>query len=331
MLSLGIIGTSWISSSFIEAAYLTKKYKLSAVYSRSLSNAVSFSEDYDDVEIFEDLPDFFNYEKLDIVYIASPNSLHFEQAKMALEAGKHVIVEKPATSNPDELCALIELSQEKNVALFEAARNIHEPAFETIKNFLADQTIVGADFTYSKYSSKMPALLAGELPNKFNAEFSGGLLADLGVYLLYAAVYWFGRPKAAKYDAVLLDSGVDISGTGLLDYGKFTVTTKCAGNINSYLPCEIYTEEGTLILDSVNAISSAVFVKFDGSKETIEIQPVKHNLFDEALHFAQILENPRCAASTLNYQVLQTYAKDVAKISYQMRQSAGIHFPADDK
>lgn len=82
---------------------------------------------------------------------------------------------KNQLSNPTELTEIIGLAKANNVFFFEAARNIHEHSFSIIKNFLADKTIKGADFTYSKYSSKMAALLKGELPNKFNPKFSGGL------------------------------------------------------------------------------------------------------------------------------------------------------------
>ncbi len=328
MLKLGIIGTGWISSSFVEAAHLTKKYSLEAVYSRNLESAVSFTEDFDDVELYDDLDDFFKHD-LDIVYIASPNAIHFEQAKAAILAGKNIIVEKPAFSNPRELTEIIRLSDENNVLFFEAARNIHEKSFETINLFLADKKIVGADFTYSKYSSKMPALLAGKLPNKFNSKFSGGLLADLGVYLLYAAIYWFDKPQSACYDAVILPSGVDISGIGSLDYGDFKVAIKCAGNLTSYLSCEIYTDQGTLILDGVHAITSAKFIKYDGSKEVLKITPPKHTLYDEAFHFAEIIETKSTPAAHALYKSLHQLAQDVSETSYMMRQSAGIVFEAD--
>lgn len=328
MLKLGIIGTGWISSCFVEAAQMSKRYKLEAVYSRRLESALSFSEDFSHVSLYDELNEFFEHE-LDIIYIASPNAVHFEQAKAAILAGKNIIVEKPAFSNPMQLAEIIAFAQEKNVLFFEAARNIHENAFEVIHNFLSDKTVVGADFTYSKYSSKMPALLRGELPNKFNAKFSGGLLADLGVYLLYAAIYWFGAPKSAKYDAVVLSSGVDLSGVGSLDYGDYKVALKCAGNLNSYLPCEIYTTEGTLILDSVNAIKSAKFVKNDGGTENIKISAAKHSLYDEAVHFAEIFETRETQSSKYLYEDLLETAKEVAQTSYLMRQDAGIVFAAD--
>lgn len=114
MLKLGIIGTGWISGSFVEAAHLTKKYSLEAVYSRNLESAVSFTEDFDDIELYDDLDDFFKHD-LDIIYIASPNAIHFEQAKAAILAGNNIIVEKPAFSNPQELAEIIKLADENDV------------------------------------------------------------------------------------------------------------------------------------------------------------------------------------------------------------------------
>ena len=326
MLKLGVIGTSWIARSFIDAAHMTEKFQFSAVYSRRLESADQFSADFKDIQKFDNLDDFFKA-SLDIIYIASPNALHFEQAKAAILAGHNVIVEKPAFSNPKELKEIIKLAKENEVFFFEAARNIHEHSFSIIKDFLADKTVKGADFTYSKYSSKMPALLNGEIPNKFNAKFSGGLLADLGVYLLYAAIFWFGKPRKATYDAVLLPSGVDLAGVGILDYQDYKVSIKCAGNVNSYLPSEIYTTDGTLILDGVNAITSAKFITMDGSETIIDIEAPKHSLYDEAVDFAQILENNDFVAS---YDLHQ-FAQEVSETSYQMRQSAGIVFDADNK
>ncbi|QDK71649.1 Gfo/Idh/MocA family protein [Lactococcus protaetiae] len=326
MLKLGVVGTSWIARSFIDAASLTKKFTFSAVYSRHLDTAAKFSADFENVQQFDQFDQFLASD-LDIIYIASPNALHFEQAKAAILAGHNVITEKPAFSNPSELTEIIQLADEKNILFFEAARNIHEHSFTLIKDFLADKTITGADFTYSKYSSKMPALLRGELPNKFNPKFSGGLLADLGVYLLYAAIFWFGKPQDAHYDAVVLPSGVDVSGVGSLDYHDFKVAIKCAGNFNSYLPSEIYTTDGTLILDGVNAISSAKFIALDGSETKIELTAPKHSLYDEAVKFAEILTNKDFETA----RKLQSFAKDVASTSYKMRQSAGIVFDADKK
>ena len=100
MINLGIIGTNWITDQFVQAAHETGKYRLAAVYSRRLDTAQKFGEKYGDVEYATDLDTFFGLEHVNTVYIASPNSLHFEQAKQGILAGKNVIVEKPAFSTP---------------------------------------------------------------------------------------------------------------------------------------------------------------------------------------------------------------------------------------
>ena len=93
MLKLGVIGTGAISHHFIEAAHASGKYQLVAVYSRKLETAATFASHYENIQLFDQLEVFFK-SSFDVVYIASPNSLHFAQAKAALSAGKHVILEK---------------------------------------------------------------------------------------------------------------------------------------------------------------------------------------------------------------------------------------------
>ena len=90
MLKLGVIGTSWIARSFIDAAHMTEKFQFSAVYSRRLESAEQFSADFKDIQKFDNLDDFFKA-SLDIIYIASPNALHFEQAKAAILAGHNAV------------------------------------------------------------------------------------------------------------------------------------------------------------------------------------------------------------------------------------------------
>ena len=329
-LKLGVIGTGWISRSFIDAALATGKYHFSAVFTRNLATGVSFTEDFHHVDVFDELTELVTAD-LDVIYIASPNSLHFEQAKAAISAGKHVIVEKPAFSNPTELEAIIKLAAKEHVLFFEAARNLHEKSFDLIRAFLEDKTVIGADFTYAKYSSKMPALLDGQLPNKFNPAFSGGLLADLGVYLLYAAHAFFGKPKYARYEAQVLDSGVDISGVGILTYDGFHVSIKTGGHYNSFVPCEIFTTTGTLVLDAVNAVKYARFISLDGTTHELPIKPTKNNMQEEAMDFAKIMLEPDTQANFDLYEDWLNLAINVSETSYAMRESAGIKFNADEK
>ena len=99
MLKLGIIGTSAISHSFLAATKETGHYELRAIYSRTLEKASSFAQPYGQVAFYDDLIAFLDSD-LDVIYIASPNSLHYPQAKLALLAKKHVILENQPSLLP---------------------------------------------------------------------------------------------------------------------------------------------------------------------------------------------------------------------------------------
>ena len=324
MLKLGIIGTGAISHHFIEAAHTSQEFQLVAVYSRKLTTAQQFTSPYQNVSLFDNLEDFFQSE-FDVVYIASPNSLHFTQAKAALSAGKHVILEKPAVTQPQEWQDLVETAQENQCFIFEAARNYHEDAFATIKDFLADKQVLGADFNYAKYSSKMPNLLAGDTPNVFSDRFAGGALMDLGIYPIYAAVRLFGKPTHATYQAQKLDNSIDLNGDGMLYYPDYQVHIKAGKNITSNLPCEIYTTDGTLTLNTIEHVQSAIFTDHQGNETHIPIQQAPHSMTEEVAAFANMIKQPNLEL----YQAWLDDATHVHKLLYTMRQTAGIRFEAE--
>ena len=324
MLKLGIIGTSAISHHFVDAAHTSGEFQLVAVYSRKIETAEKFASPYQDVTLFDQLEDFFKH-SFDVVYIASPNSLHFSQAKIALITGKHVILEKPAVTQPKEWKDLLQTAQKNQRFIFEAARNYHEEAFATIKDFIADKHVLGADFNYAKYSSKMPELLAGNTPNVFSDRFAGGALMDLGIYPIYAAVRLFGKPTHATYQAQKLNNSIDLNGDGILSYPNYQVHLKAGKNITSNLPCEIYTTDGTLTLNTIEHIQSAVFKDHQGNELQLPIQQEPHTMAEELAAFAHMINQPD---QTL-YQQWLTDATDVHQVLYTMRQDAGIRFEAE--
>ena len=324
MLKLGIIGTGAISHHFIEAAHTSQEFQLVAVYSRKLTTAQQFTSPYQNVSLFDNLEDFFQSE-FDVVYIASPNSLHFTQAKAALSDGKHVILEKPAVTQPQEWQDLVETAQENQGFIFEAARNYHEDAFATIKDFLANKQILGADFNYAKYSSKMPDFLSGNTPNVFSDRFAGGALMDLGIYPIYAAVRLFGKALDTTYQAQQLDNTIDLNGNGILSYPGYQVHIKAGKNITSNLPCEIYTTDGTLTLNTIEHVRSAFFTDHQGIETQLPVQQAPHTMTEEVAAFAHMIKQP-------NLELYQTWMDDathVHKLLYTMRQTAGIRFEAE--
>ena len=321
MLKLGIIGTSWISQEFIKAAHETGHYRLHAVYSRKMKTAQDFCEPYGVISCYTDLVDFLDSE-LDVVYIASPNSLHFAQAKLPILAKKHVIIEKPAVTKPSEWKELVKLAKEHQVYLFEAARNYQETAFQVVKDFLSNQEILGANFTFAKYSSKLPALLAGEIPNIFSDVYAGGALMDLGVYCLYLAIGFCEAPISSHYTAPQLPNSGELYGQGVLIYPGFQVAIQAGKNITSHLPAEIYTKTGTLTLNAVAAINQAQFVSHSGEVIDLPLTPCSHVMQEEAEAFAHAMAGHKEAA----YLEWLRTAAQVHETLYQMRHSAGIQF-----
>ena len=324
MLKLGVIGTGAISHHFIETAHSSGEYKLVAVYSRKLETAATFASHYENIQLFNQLEVFFK-SSFDVVYIASPNSLHFAQAKAALSAGKHVILEKPAVTQQQEWLDLKHTAEKNHCFIFEAARNYHEKAFTIIKNFLADKQILGADFNYAKYSSKMPDLLAGLRPNVFSDRFAGGALMDLGIYPIYAAVRLFGKALDTSYQGQQLENSMDLNGDGILFYPDFQVHIKTGKNITSNLPCEIYTADGTLRLDTIEHIRSAIFTDHKGDDIHLPIQQATHTMAEEVAAFANMITQPDQSL----YQNWLNDASHVHHLLYSMRQKAGIRFEAE--
>ncbi|MFD1419221.1 Gfo/Idh/MocA family protein [Companilactobacillus keshanensis] len=329
MISLGIIGTNWITKQFVDASDETKSFKLTHVYSRTEAKAQLFVDDLSksNINISTDLEQFFGSTDFDTVYIASPNSLHFSQAKLAIEHSKNVIVEKPSASNIREFTILDQLAHQKGVFLIEAARHIQEPIFKTVQEYVEtnrDQ-LTGATISYMKYSSKFDDFLSGNTPNVFSTNFSGGALYDLGVYTVYDAVVLFGQPEDVRYQAEFLSSGIDGSGTLTLNYNDFDVNIIVGKTKNSFLPTEIYFGKKTLLLDNGGDITKVS--EAGAKKEITEIPTTKSDnpMDSESVEFARIInENDQAA-----YDKLFGYARKVNRILEQARMSAGLVFKAD--
>ncbi|MDO4680670.1 MAG: Gfo/Idh/MocA family oxidoreductase [Aerococcus sp.] len=323
MLGLGTIGTSFITPEFIDAALKSGHYNLARVYSRHESSAKQLAEQYNNAPITTDVDALFHDEQVDVVYIASPNSLHFEQAKAALEAGKHVIIEKPVVQSEAELKELIALGKEKGRLVVEAARHVFEPNFQKVKSLLAaaPEKPWGATLSYAKYSSRIDDFFAGKTPNIFTKEFAGGALNDLGIYLVYAGVAWFGAPERAIYVPQHLENGVDGSGIMALVYPTFNVYLHVAKNYTTYDPTEIYFGKSTWQINHIQMIdNTAKVIHKDGQEESLDLAPVTSGTMDdEAVAFAQFIEEADNEEIQKRYADFQQLMLDVIRVMDELR------------
>ncbi|KRN28324.1 oxidoreductase, NAD-binding Rossmann fold family protein [Lactobacillus selangorensis] len=331
MRTLGTIGTGWITGQFVQAAMETNAFTWKAVYSRSADKGRKFAADNQgqDVDVYSNLDEFMQGD-FDTVYIASPNSLHFEQAKQAILAGKNVVVEKPAFTNPAEMDAIVALlKQHPEQYLFEAARHIYEDNFDQIQQIITNADhIDGATLTYMKYSSRYDLVLAGEEPNIFSPQFAGGALQDLGVYLVYDAVRWFGVPEKVLYKPTMLRTGVDGKGTAILHYLGFDVTLIMGKTVQSYLPSEIYSGKNTIWTNNAGTFDEVRLYENNGeTHQTVGTKPDKNPMDAEVRAFSAIMADK----NGQKYLNLLNLSRQVNQVLYDLRQSAGIVFPQDEQ
>ncbi|OIK08163.1 oxidoreductase [Bacillus sp. MUM 116] len=324
MLNLGTVGTGWITTRFIEAAKHSGRLHLTAVYSRTEEKAKQLADTFNASHFYTDLTTMASSAEIDIVYIASPNSVHFEQVQLFLKNKKHVICEKPIFSTSKELEEAYQLAEENGVFLFEAIRNIHTPNFAILKeNLPLAGQIRSTVLPYIQYSSRYDLFLQGEVPNIFSAEYSGGALVDLGVYPLYLAVGLFGKPEKVAYHPVVLHSGVDGSGTLVLTYDGFVCTILCSKISHSEIPCEIHGEKGTFVLEDAAPISEIIFLDSHTKKSNIlSVKQYDKDMAYECINFAEIIETN----NREKYEELKNWSEIVLEITEEVRRQNHIVF-----
>lgn len=324
MIRFAVIGTNWITRQFVDAAHETGKYKLTAVYSRSLEQAQSFANDYPVEHLFTSLEAMAQSDVIDAVYIASPNSLHAPQTELFLRHKKHVICEKPLASNIDEAERVIAAARENQVVLFEAFKTASLPNFQQLQQALPKLGQIRKAFiNYCQYSSRYQRYLDGENPNTFNPAFSNGSIMDIGFYCLASAIALWGEPQKIQASASLLESGVDAHGVVMLDYGDFSVTLQHSKVSDSTLPSEIQGEAGALVIEKISECQKVSFVP-RGSKAQDLSQPQHINtMLYEAEEFARLVEN-----NEVDHPGLEV-SRITAKVQTEIRRQTGVVFPAD--
>ncbi|WP_372882996.1 Gfo/Idh/MocA family protein [Psychromonas sp.] len=322
MINFAVIGSNWITEEFVKGTLINNDLRLAAVYSRSLSRAQSFAEKFNVQQCFDDLQALSKSDFIDAVYIASPNSLHFEQTLLMLENGKHVICEKPLASNSEQVEALYRAAEASNVILFEAYKTAHLPNFLQVKNNLDKiGKLRKAHIHYCQYSSRYQRYLDGENPNTFNPDFSNGSIMDIGYYCIAFTVALFGKPKKIQADAVLLDSGVDGCGSVLLNYGDFSVTIDHSKISHSDLASEIQGEQGNILIKSIS-LCTEITLMTDSVSDLTQTQH-ENSMSDEASFFAKQIREGK-----MDQEAVQR-AKTTSAVITEIRRLTGVRFPAD--
>lgn len=324
MIRFAVVGTNWITRQFVDAAHESGRYKLTAVYSRTLEQAQTFANDYPVEHLFTDLEAMAKSDAIDAVYIASPNALHAPQSILFLRHKKHVICEKPLASNIREVEAAIACARVNQVVLFEAFKTASLPNFIALQQALPKVgKIRKALLNYCQYSSRYQRYLDGENPNTFNPAWSNGSIMDIGFYTLAAAVALWGQPHSMQATASLLESGVDAHGSVQMNYGDFDVNLLHSKVSDSVIPSEIQGEAGSLVIEKISECQRITFVPRGGKPQDLSLPQHINTMLYEAETFARLV-----ADNEVNHPGLTT-SRITSALATEIRAQTGVKFPAD--
>lgn len=323
MFKFGVIGTGWIAEEFVKGTSLVKELEFAAVYSRSKEKGKAFAEKFGEAEIYDDINEFAK-SGIDAVYIASPNSLHYEQSKLMLKRGKHVLCEKPITVTPDEFAQLRELADKSGLIYTEAIMYLHLPEREVLKNAVKSIGIItSAHFDFSQLSSKYAAFKRGDLPNIFNPDFATGCLMDLGIYCIYPALDLFGMPEKISASANFMSSGADGCGTAIFDYPDKQVTLTYSKLGQDRAGSQIFGDEGTIVIPSISKLTDICIYDNSGNKKVLSGDTEKHILMSyEARDFAGYI----LSGKSEKYKCENDMILSVSTIMREIRKLSGITF-----
>ncbi|HAK39223.1 NAD-dependent oxidoreductase [Streptococcus infantarius subsp. infantarius] len=301
-MKLAILGTGKIVEEVLPVLKEINGIELSAILStpRSIEKAEKLAELYAISQASSDYDSILANPDVDTVYVALPNHLHYDYAKKALLAGKHVICEKPFTLTLAEFEDLAKIAEQKNRILLEAITNQYLGNFASIKANLAklgDIKIV--ECNYSQYSSRYDAFKRGEIAPAFDPAKGGGALRDLNIYNIHLVVGLFGKPERVQYLANM-ERGVDTSGILIMDYGNFKAACIGAKDCSADIKSTIQGNKGSIaVLGPTNSMPELSLSLNGQSLTMINENSLNHRMHDEFVAFQAIIEHEDMTATKL--------------------------------
>lgn len=330
MLRFGTVGSGWITDEYIHGAKDSGLWELTAVYSRTEARGKEYAAKHGAKSVFTDLAEMASSPELDAVYVASPNAFHYEQCKLFLQHGKHVICEKPLCAQAEKVRELQKIAEERRVIFLEAIMFLHLPQRKILEDALKTIgaiSLVKLDFC--QRSSKLDSYLSGELPNIFNPALETGALMDLGVYCVYPALALFGKPENVHADMLPTRSGLDGSGIVTLCYPDKLVTLTYSKLGQAGANSDFQGTEGTVRVDSISRLAGISLWHKDKTVESLYGDTdEKFQLMGwEAKDLYRYITEPE--ASRAEYQRCMELSVTVSEYMEELRRQMGIRFPSD--
>ncbi|MGL4624001.1 MAG: Gfo/Idh/MocA family protein [Culicoidibacterales bacterium] len=308
---IAIIGTGFIAREMIEAiqAY-GEEFEVVTVYNRTLEKAEQFAKDYQIAHVSRSYEEALT-QAIDGVYLAVHSNDHYSMTKQAIQAGKHVLCEKPAVLNQREFDELANLARTEQVIWMDAMRFIHLPLWKEIKHSIHNEEIgeiVYVEGSLGRISQRL---------YRHTRELAGGVLYDLAIYPLYAIIDLLGKPVVIQSQGVLLESGVDHTVSIQLQYRHALahVMASCVSQTQTHL--RIQGTKATIFVPKEFTTSPFFEILYpDGTKVQREVECLGSGMIYELRSFA-------------SGETQQNLSKDVYEILTLSRTQLGIHYPSE--
>ena len=211
-LAWGILAPGGIAAQFTHALRSFTRQRVVAVGSRSAERAQEFAARFDIPRAHDSYEALVADPNVAAVYVASPHSEHHAHALLAIEAGKHVLVEKALARNADEAKAMADAARDRGVLLMEAMWTRFLPRTDIVRQLLADGALGELHTLIADHGQALPSV-----PRLHDPALAGGALLDLGVYPVSFACFALGLPGRVTGTGVLTPTGVDAQVSICLD------------------------------------------------------------------------------------------------------------------
>jgi predicted dehydrogenase len=242
----GFLSTANINRKLLAGARLSDRVDVVAVGSRDRARAEAWARENGVERAHGSYEDLLSDSEVEAVYISVPNSMHVEWAIRALEAGKHVLSEKPLTRRAAEAERAFAASERAGRVLMEAFMYRHHPQTGRLAELVRDGAVGRLQMVRAVFSFPVQ----GATNVRLDASLEGGALMDVGCYCVSGARLLAGEPERAYGEAVPAESGVD---------GLFAGTLAFSDEVFAHFHCGLYLphqdeleaigEEGSLFLD----------------------------------------------------------------------------------
>jgi xylose dehydrogenase (NAD/NADP) len=266
----GIISTADINRKVIPGAHASPKVELVAVASREQGRADEYARTWEIERAFGSYDALLADPDVEAVYISLPNTMHCEWSVKALEAGKHVLCEKPMSRHADEVAAAFDVAERTGLHLSEAFMYRHNPQTAKAKELveqgaIGELRLVRSAFGYSLYDQDNIRL---------RTDVEGGALMDVGCYNVSGSRLFGGEPVKAFGEAWFGPSGTDWVFAGTLRFpGDVIATFDCGTAMVERDELEAIGSEGSLFLDDPwHCSAPAIELRKDGKTERIELE-----------------------------------------------------------